>query len=242
MYHISTMTVSGNYLLEQHHDNILFDETSFYQNQNFDDNVYAKSKLIAEMHILKAIQNGLNATIFRVGDLTGRYHDGVFQENIQENSIYLRLKSIIEIGCIPSSIKDNLLEFTPVDYAANAICRIIHSNNANKRIFHIYNPNMLQTDMLIQYVNDLDCPIKIIDTPAFNQLIKNMSSNKFDKSKVSSLINDFTEDDDLVYNHTIPQDNQITVNYLRNLKFDWPIIDFDYIKHILTYMKNVNFI
>lgn len=242
MYYISTMTVSGNYLLEQHHDNILFDETSFYQNQNFDDNVYAKSKLIAEMHILKAIQNGLNATIFRVGDLTGRYHDGVFQENIQENSIYLRLKSIIEIGCIPSSIKDNLLEFTPVDYAANAICRIIHSNNANKRIFHIYNPNMLQTDMLIQYVNDLDCPIKIIDTPAFNQLIKNMSSNKFDKSKVSGLINDFTEDDDLVYNHTIPQDNQITVNYLRSLKFDWPIIDFDYIKHILTYMKNVNFI
>ncbi len=242
MYHISTMTVSGNYLLEQNHDDIVFNETSFYQNQNFDDNVYAKSKLIAETNVLDAISNGLNATILRIGDLTGRYDDGVFQENIQENSIYLRLKSIIEIGCIPKSIEKNLLEFTPVDYAANAICKIIRSNNASNRIFHIYNPNMLSTDKLIEYVNNLNCPIEIIDTPDFNELIKKMSSSKFDKAKVSGLINDFTKDDDLVYNHTLPQDNQITVDYLKHLCFSWPEIDFDYIKHVLDYMRNVNFI
>lgn len=242
MYHTSTMTVSGNYLLEQTTDNHIFDETAFYQNQNFDDNVYAKSKLLAEMNILDAIQNGLHATILRVGDLTGRYDDGVFQENIQDNSIYLRLKSIIEIGYIPDSIKNNTLEFTPVDYAANSICKIIHSNNSNKRIFHIYNPNMLNTVDLITYVNKLDCPIKIIDTIEFNKIIKNLSSSKTDKFKVSGLINDFTKDDDLVYNHTIPQSNDITVSYLNNLDFKWPVIDFNYIKTILNYMKKVNFI
>lgn len=242
LYHISTMTVSGNYLLKQSKDNILFDEKSFYQHQNFEDNVYAKTKLIAEMNVLDAISNGLDATIMRIGDLTGRYYDGVFQENIQENSIYLRLKSIIEIGYIPVSIKNNLLEFTPVDYAAKSIVKIVFSNNANKRIFHIYNPNMLKTDKLIKYVNDLNCPIKIIDTIEFNKLINTLSSNKIDKFKVSGLINDFTENNDLIYNYTIPQDNKITVNYLKQLDFTWPIIDFDYIKNILNYMKNVNFI
>ena len=37
LYHISTMTVSGNYLLEQSQSRKKFNETSFYQNQNFDD-------------------------------------------------------------------------------------------------------------------------------------------------------------------------------------------------------------
>ena len=242
LYHISTMTVSGNYLLEQENSGKIFDETSFYENQNFDDNVYAKSKLMAEMNILDAVKNGLNGTILRVGDLTGRYADGVFQENIQENSIYLRLKSIIEIGRIPESIKDNWLEFTPVDYAARAVCDIVHCNNSSKRIFHIYNPNMLKTYKLIEYVNKLDCPIKIIDTNDFNKIIKDFSASRTDKFKVSGLINDFTKDNDLVYNHTIPQFNEITVNYLKNLNFNWPDIDFNYIKNILEYMRKVKFI
>ena len=242
LYHISTMTVSGNYLLEQENSGKIFDETSFYKNQNFDDNVYAKSKLMAEMNILDAVKNGLNGTILRVGDLTGRYADGVFQENIQENSIYLRLKSIIEIGRIPESIKDNWLEFTPVDYAARAVCDIVHCNNSSKRIFHIYNPNMLKTYKLIEYVNKLDCPIKIIDTNDFNKIIKDFSASRTDKFKVSGLINDFTKDNDLVYNHTIPQFNEITVNYLKNLNFNWPDIDFNYIKNILEYMRKVKFI
>ena len=242
LYHISTMTVSGNYLLEQESNGKIFDETCFYENQNFDDNVYAKSKLMAEMNILSAIEKGLNATILRVGDLTGRYSDGVFQENIQENSIYLRLKSIIQIGAIPDSIKDNWLEFTPVDYSAKAICNIIHCNNSSNRIFHIYNPNMIKTYQLIEYVNKLDCPIKIIDTESFNNIIREFSTSRADKFKVSGLINDFTKDNDLVYNHTIPQSNEITVNYLKNLNFEWPNIDFMYIKNILEYMRKVKFI
>lgn len=242
LYHISTMTVSGNYLLEQENSGKIFDETSFYENQNFDDNVYAKSKLMAEMNILDAVKNGLNGTILRVGDLTGRYIDGVFQENIQENSIYLRLKSIIEIGYIPESIKDNWLEFTPVDYAAKAICDIVHCDNSSKRIFHIYNPNMLKTYKLIEYVNKLNCPIKIINTNDFNNIIKDFSASRSDKFKVSGLINDFTKDNDLVYNHTIPQSNEITVNYLKSLDFNWPDVDFNYIKNILEYMRKVKFI
>ena len=242
LHHISTMTVSGNYLLEQNSTQTAFSENTFYENQNFDDNVYAKSKLISEMNVLEAISKGLNATIYRMGDLTGRYVDGVFQENIQENSIYLRLKSIIEIGAIPKSIENNLLEFTPIDFAAKAVVKIICSEKSNNRIFHIYNPNMLETKKLINYVNRLDCAIKIIDTKSFNSLIKELSSSKYDSAKVVGLINDFTDNEDLIYNYTIPQSNDITVEYLKNLDFEWPAIDFNYIKNILEYMRKVKFI
>lgn len=101
---------------------------------------------------------------------------------------------------------------------------------------------MLKTDKLIEYVNKLDCPIKIIDTNDFNNIIKDFSASRTDKFKVSGLINDFTKDNDLVYNHTIPQFNEITVNYLKNLNFNWPDIDFNYIKNILEYMRKVKFI
>ena len=107
LHYISTMTISANYLIEQENNNIVFTESSFFENQN----VYAKSKLLAEESVLSEIPNGLNATIYRIGDLSGRYSDGVFQKNIEENSIYLRLKSILEIGAISDALKDLELEF-----------------------------------------------------------------------------------------------------------------------------------
>ena len=91
-------------------------------------------------------------------------------------------------------------------------------------------------------MNKLDCSIKIVDTKSFNKLVKDLSSSKYEQGKVVGLINDFTDNDDLVYNYTIPQSNDITVNFLKNLDFDWPIIDFNYIKNILEYMRKVKFI
>lgn len=241
LHYISTMTVSGNYLLEQDTD-CIFDENSFYKNQEFDNNVYAKSKLIAESLIIDNISNGLNATIYRVGDLTGRFKDGLFQENISENAIYLRLKSILEIGYIPDSILDNPLEFTPVDCAANSICKIIYSNNNINRIFHIYNPNMISTKTLIDFMDKLNYPVSVLSKKDFIALVKSLSSNIDTQAKIAGIINDFTKDDDLIYNYTIKTNNDITCNYLSNLSFKWPNLDYEYFYKLLNYMKSVNFI
>ena len=177
LHYISTMTISGNYLLEQNLDNILFDEKSFYVNQDFSDNVYSKSKLLTEALIVEAIENGLTATIYRVGDLSSRYSDGHFQSNINENAIYTRLKSILEIGAIPDTILNNPLEFTPVDYANKAIVDIIWSSNSKNRIYNIYNPNMISTQDLLCYLKDLNYSIKVITQDDFINLVKSISKN-----------------------------------------------------------------
>jgi thioester reductase-like protein len=241
LHYISTMTVSGNYLLKQNKD-LAFDEYSFYNNQNFDKNVYSKSKLICEAKIIENINNGLNTTIYRVGDLTGRYTDGVFQENISENSIYLRLKSIAEIGYISNTILKNDLEFSPVDSAAKAIKTIIWSDINKNRIFNIYNPNMISTVKLLDAINKFNYSVKPIDKDVFSNVIMELSKDEKNQSKLLGIINDFTEDKDLIYNYTIKQNNDITCDYLKNLGFEWPIIDEAYLDRIITYMKKVNFI
>lgn len=241
LHYISTMTVSGNYLLEQS-KKCTFDENCFYINQKFDNNVYAKSKLIAEGLIIDNINDGLDVTIYRVGDLTGRYIDGLFQENIDENAIYLRLKSILEIGYVPDSILNNLLEFTPVDYAASAICKIIYSDNNSNRIFHIYNPNMIDTKTLISFMHKFNYSISSLPNKDFISLVKSLSNNLETQNKIAGIVNDFTNDDDLIYNYTIQTSNDITCNYLSNLDFYWPILDYEYFHKLLNYMKSVNFI
>lgn len=235
------MTVSGNYLLKQ---NLIkeFNENSFYIGQNFDQNVYSKSKLLAESIIIEYITNGGYATIYRLGDLTGRYLDGVFQENINQNAIYLRLKSILEIGHISNTILKNNLEFSPVDYAAKAVKCIIWSDKCQNRIFHVYNPNMVSTEKLLKFMEKSNYLITVLSKEDFAELVKVLSDNYDNNDKLFGIINDFTEDNDLIYNYTIKQNNTLTCTYLENLGFTWPKIDEPYLKKVLDYMKKVNFI
>lgn len=242
LHYISTMTVSGNYLLAQNDMSITFNENSFFENQNFDQNVYSKSKLLAEAEIIENMEKGLKATIYRMGDLLGRYVDGGFQENIDKNATYLRLKSIMDIGCIPDSIAQNPLEFTPIDCAAKAVVTIIWSTAPYNRIFNIYNPNMIITDDLINYINELGYVVSVVSKEDFMNTILLLSSDINNQKKLSGIINDFTKDNDLVYSHIIKQDNTITCKYLEHLGFTWPNLSLDYIKKLITYMKKVGFI
>ena len=242
LHYISTMTVSGNYLVKQNIDNKVFDENSFYIGQNYEDNVYSKSKIIAESLVIQNINEGLNATIYRLGDLMGRRTDGHFQENIKDNAIYLRLKSILEIGFVPENIMNNLLEFSPIDEAAKAVSTIIWSDKCNNRIFNIYNPNMIKTSQLLQYIENIDYYIKSIPNEEFINIIEQLSKDELKQKKLVGIINDFTDNKDLIYNYTIKQANDITSEYLKSLQFVWSKIDEEYIQKIVKYMKKVKFI
>lgn len=242
LHYISTMTISGNYLLEQDLDNITFNENSFFVNQDFSDNVYSKSKLLAESLVIEAIENGLTGTIYRIGDLSSRYSDGHFQNNITENAIYTRLKSILEIAAVPDTILKNSLEFTPVDYASKALINIIWSTNNINRIYHIYNPNMISTQDLLFYMKKLNYSINILSQSDFIDLVQSISTDTFHQSKISGIINDFTKNNDMIYNHIIHTDNSITCKYLKNLGFQWPALDFEYFSKLVKYMQQVGFI
>ena len=243
LHYISTMTISGNYLEKQEKNlDKIFDENSFYIGQNFEENVYSKSKLIAEALVIRYFNNENRGTIYRLGDLTGRYSDGGFQENINSNATYMRLKSILEIGAIPEELETINLEFSPVDFVAKAVRLIIWSDKCDNRIFNIYNPNFLEVSELQKIIENEKYHIELVSHDKFTELIKEMSEKEEDQKKIAGIINDFTDNDELVYKYTIKQKNKITCEYLKKLDFTWNKIDDIYIYKLIKYMKEVKFI
>lgn len=94
--HISTTSVSGNYLVE---NNIIFNytENNFYIGQNYKDNVYVRTKFEAENELFKAITEGVKVNVFRIGNLMQRCSDGVFQINKFDNAYFKRIYGFIKI-------------------------------------------------------------------------------------------------------------------------------------------------
>ena len=94
--YISTLSIFGNYLVDRNKkSDKRYSEEDFYVGQNYNESVYVRSKFEAENEVIKAMKHGLNATIFRMGNLTGRHSDGHFQENINDSFFYNSLISVL---------------------------------------------------------------------------------------------------------------------------------------------------
>ena len=65
LIHLSSISVSGNYLVKQNNRNINFSENDLYIGQHYTDNVYVHSKFEAEKVIIEYMKKGLNAQILR---------------------------------------------------------------------------------------------------------------------------------------------------------------------------------
>ncbi len=145
LHHISTSAVSGIGIVKidtDMPDRLCFTEDGLYIGQRYEDNVYIHSKFLAERMILLAIENGLNAHIYRVGNLTERKSDGVYQMNNSNNAFMIREKAIATIGAISPALKTFMFEKTPVDLCAKAIYTL-STQDLDNRVFHVFNPTQL---------------------------------------------------------------------------------------------------
>ena len=84
--------------------------------------------------------------------------------------------------------------------------------------------------------------IKVISKKDFMNLVKSISTDEINQYKISGIINDFTKNNDMIYNHIIKEDNYITCKYLNSLGFYWPDLNYDYFKKLIKYMQDVGFI
>ncbi len=105
-----------------------------------------KSKILAEAWVCRAMDRGLKAGIFRVGRLIGRKSDGVFQINPETNA-YRLVKGILELGQMPEEFYRMLLEVTPVDQCARAVCSLMGQPGG---AWHIVNPDEVSLGALLE--------------------------------------------------------------------------------------------
>ena len=135
LYHISSFAVTGfrtgNILTE----NVLDIEQEITQNP------YIQTKYQAEECVLKAREEGVPSTIFRIGNLTKRASDGLFQINAETNGMAAQIRALGKLGVYPASMKSAVYDDTSVDKAAQAIVLLSEKQGTNF-IWHIMNPNV----------------------------------------------------------------------------------------------------
>lgn len=219
MNYISTITVVGEYLVDNQCTKGTFNEKDLYIGQAYRDNIYVRSKFESENLILAEMKNGLNATIYRMGNLTGRYSDGIFQKNIEENAFYATIRLVLEGNKISDELLEKEIEFTPIDLAAESIAKTFDVVEASGRIFHITNHNMITVKQFLQLVKEGHLDFKYVGN----------------KDRLVGQIY-LDEDGDLNYSSDILVESDITQRFLALAGFEWPMIDREYIHKIICYM------
>lgn len=231
---ISTISVSGNIfeggrtLTNKVIPNTVFDERKLFVGQEID-NIYVLSKFIAERNILESVaKDNLDAIIIRVGNLMGRYSDGVFQENASENAFINRIKTFANLGVIPDNIKDTPLEFTPIDLAARAITKLIATNN--QKVYHVYNKNHTTIDNVKYILEKMGYEIKYESKEKVATRINNLMKNEKNIGMISGIIQDLDTNKELDYssNVRVSQDNTLRILDMSN--FTWKEIDEKYLR------------
>lgn len=238
---ISTISVSGNVfeggrtLTDKVKPNTVFDETKLYVGQEID-NIYVLSKFIAERNILECIeQEELDAIILRVGNLMGRYTDGVFQQNKSENAFINRIKTFANIGIIPENIKDTPLEFTPVDLTANAIVRLIPKNS--RKIYHVYNINHISIDTVKCVLEKMGYNMEYKTKEETANIINTLMKDEKNIDIISGIIQDLDANKEMNYSSNIKVVEDITLNILKEEKFVWKNIDKKYLTMFFKELK-----
>ncbi len=210
--HISTISVSGEYLVNNPQQDVQYDETCRDVGQNWRENIYVKTKFMAENLVFAAMDSGLDAKIFRIGRLVGRSEDGVFQPNPAGNTFYNIVVALRQMEQIPDSLANLKIEMTAVDECARAVVTLLNGKNS---VYHVYNPHLLTLHALMR---ELGNHATEVDEAKFRRYIMaKLNTGSFDE--LSPLID--------MYNRLIKQKATIhpkcdaTLEELASQRFDW---------------------
>ena len=218
----------------------LFKETSLYIHQNIK-GIYAVTKYKAECIVLEAIADGLDAQILRMGNITSRYSDGLFQENVEENAFAKKIKSFIEIGAFPNYLLKHSIELTPVDLCSNAIIKILQHNSICN-VFHIYDTKLLPIKLLADTLSEFNIELSPVSDKLLADIITGILEDDSRKSILSGIIHDLDKNKHLVYTSNVKLDCSFTEEYLKFIGFEWSPIDKEYVIKYINYFNKIGFI
>ena len=239
LLHCSTLSLTMDLSKHPELNSHMLSDQDFYFEQNLD-NLYVSTKFEAERLVYEAISKGLNACCLRIGNISNRYSDGVFQENFKENSILMKLESFVEIGYIPDYLLDLTLDFTPVDLCSDAILKIAHTD-IKYSTFHIFNKNIITMKNLIEIFNKLSINIKAIDETSFNKIFEEIRQDVSKQNMLTGIIQDWIKDKEFKYYYNNKNDSRFTEKYLNSIDFFWPELDIKYFEKCINHFKKLGY-
>lgn len=161
-HHVSTIGIpeelaASQGVHAQAHDDFDYDVTL--------ENVYNQSKLEAENLVRNAGMNQIPVSIYRVGNLTCHSETGKFQRNMDDNAFYRMIKSMLYLGKTPEA--NWHVDFTPINYASQALVALARQSQSNGHIFHLCNPVPLSYLDFIEDMKELGYELEIISADEY---------------------------------------------------------------------------
>lgn len=219
--HISTLSIAG--FNGKNTEQKIFNENTLYIKQKFNNNPYLISKFNAEIHILSAIEKyGLNAKIFRLGNIMPRVKDGKFQPNYKQNIFMNSFNYIFNLKTISQDMLDLKVEFSPVDECAKSIMNLLNSSGNN--IYHIINNNTISIRTLIKYFEKNTGNFTITNHSKFIDCLEQISDEYVKEYILGTNLNKYSEKN--------------TLKELQKYGFTWSITDENYINKIIEIINN----
>ncbi|PEW56344.1 non-ribosomal peptide synthetase [Bacillus cereus] len=231
-HYISTLSVVGQ--AESDPKEFEFFESDFDRGQNLD-NLYLESKFQGEKMVREAMEKGVRATIYRVGNLVGNSKTGKFQYNINENAFYRLLKGI----CLSSIAPDvnTYVDLTPVDYGSLAITELSYKANTVNKTMHICNPIQLKWEQFINSLQAFGYDILLMKQEKYIEKFFNTNLTN-DEQKALELIMPLLESVEEL-SVAIPS-CLYTQGYLKNIHCLEP--NQEYINLLLNYAMNIEYL
>ncbi|HWK03652.1 MAG TPA: amino acid adenylation domain-containing protein [Puia sp.] len=235
-HHVSTLSIATGRLKDR--ENVFFTEFDCDKGQVID-NLYSWSKLEAEKKILAAGEMGLSFNIYRVSNLSFDSITGVFQENIDTNAFYARMRSFIELGYIPAFEKQ--WEFSPVDQVAKAILSLFDKPYLTGTTHHIHNPYGLSTRTFAEYTEKAGLGLSIMDTRDFIQyILDNYENHRQTIDRLLLHYSMFEEEDARMTQYDMGSER--TMQLLNKYGFHWTEISEEQVQLMLEHCKAVNYL
>lgn len=238
LIHISTESVGG-ICVDGNRNNtdgtISYTEEDIYIGQNLD-NVYIRSKFEAECSVIDFVEKGGKARIIRVGNLTNRYCDGVFQKNYSENAFLRRMKTFLSLGVYPDVLKDSLIEFSPIDETARAIMTIVFCKKTKDMlIYHASHVQKMTYEHLKNLLQNIGKSLTPVDIDVFVDMLQAGNTSH------DYVRNDLIEMKKMIKSDAIPviPVNEKTTMELKTNGFEWKEIDETYIQNYVDYLEKI---
>ncbi|MDM5278518.1 amino acid adenylation domain-containing protein [Paenibacillus silvae] len=164
-HHVSTMGIPEDLALSGQWESTL--QYDRFPAELHVDNLYSDSKLEAEKVLMTAAEEGVPVSIYRAGNLTCHSLTGRFQTNIDSNAIYRMIKAMLMLGKAPAA--DWMMDFTPIDYASEAIVHLALRQDTAGRVFHICNPEPIRYDDLIEAIKHAGYHVETMPFEDYNR-------------------------------------------------------------------------
>ncbi len=158
-------TISVGTVFEVHEEDVSFTEKDLYKGQLFT-SPYTKSKFYSEIKVLEAVNDGLDAQIMRLGNLTSASTGKLNMKNLTTNRFSIVMRDLLKMSFIGESLSKSEVEFSFIDVTARHIIKLA-SSNAIPVVYHVYSPHAITMKQVLDSATDSE--MTVVNDRKFDQ-------------------------------------------------------------------------